>query len=163
MTCIIAHRDGWMVADRRQTFESSLIGPYKTAKIKRGPGVLVGTSGNGVFQDLVAEELATRSYAEEAIRHVAKVFRTHGAEIGGHAIALSEKGICEITSRGAVVWLEAEYWAIGSGYPFALGWLECLAFHGDKITPTDAYNAISFAADRVNDVGDGHQEEHLSP
>lgn len=160
MTCIIAHRDGWMVADRRQTFESSLIGPYKTAKIKRGPGVLVASAGNGVFQDLIAEELASRSFAQEAICHVAKVFRTHGAEIGGHAIALSAKGICEITSRGAVVWVDADYWAIGSGYPFALGWLAAKASLG-ALGIEDGLHAINFASTRVNDVGDGVQVERL--
>lgn len=161
MTCIIAHRDGWMVADRRQTFQESLIGPYRTAKIKRCGGLLVASSGNGVFQDLIAEALAgaSNSGTDTALHAVAQVFREKG-DIGGHALALSALGICEITSNGAVCWVDADHWAIGSGYPFALGWLAAKASLG-PLGVDDALHAINFASTRTNDVGDGYQVEKL--
>lgn len=163
MTCVIAHRDGWMAADRRQTFEGSLIGPYRTMKIKRGAGLLVATSGNGLFQDLVAEALAGAANVgtDTALHAVAQVFREKGADIGGHALALSRIGICEITSRGAICWVDADHWAIGSGYPFALGWLAAVAARGAPLLPDVAVDAINFAATRTNDVGDGVQVERL--
>lgn len=165
MTLIIAHNDGWMVADRRTVFEGSLIGPYRLSKIKRGRDLLVASAGNGVFGDLIAEALEeTRSSDHAALHQVAKVFREKGSDIGGHALALTRSGICEVTSRGGCVWVDADYWAIGSGYQFALGYLagiEAAGEHDIDIEPAHAIDAIAFAATRVNDVGDGHQIERL--
>jgi ATP-dependent protease HslVU (ClpYQ) peptidase subunit len=90
------------------------------------------------------------------------VFRDKGADIGGHALAVTPDGICEITSKGGVVWLDAAYWAIGSGYPFALGYMQGRSAAGTcPIDAALAVDAINFAATLVNNVGDGHQVEHL--
>lgn len=164
MTCVIAHRDGWMAADRRTVFEGSLIGPFRMSKITRGRQLLVASAGNGVFKDLIVEAIAAdaRSSLPDAdqFRAVVQVFRAKGADIGGHALALTQDGICEITSKGGAVWLDADFWSIGSGYQFALGWLSAIASQR-SITPDDALHAIDFAATRTNDVGDGCQVEHL--
>jgi hypothetical protein len=158
MTCIVAGRN-WMVADRRSTFEGSLIGPYRTNKIKRGLGILVASSGNGVFLDLIEEALGGAP-ASGQLRAVVDVFRSKGQEIGGHALAVTADGIAEITSRGSLCWLTSEYWAIGSGYPFALGYLQG-ASQNRPVTPEMAAEAIAFASTRTNDVGDGIQTERL--
>ncbi len=169
MTLIIAHRDGWMAADRRTVFEHNLIGPYRVSKIKRAPRLLVASAGNSVFADLIQQAIdnARRDIQHlvpnaDYFREVVQVFRDKGADIGGHALALTPDGLCEITSRGGALWLDADYWAIGSGYPFALGYLAGIS-RGDssKITPDHALDAINFAATRTNDVGDGHQLEYL--
>jgi hypothetical protein len=160
VTLIIAHRDGWMAADRRTVFEDCLIGPYRLDKIKRGRGLLVACAGNGVFADLVQEALAP-SPADE-LRVVAQVFRDKGSDIGGHALAVTPAGICEITSKGGVVWLDADYWAIGSGYPFALGYMQGRSAAGTCPVDTAlAVDAINFVGPLVNNVGDGCQVEHL--
>lgn len=159
MTAIVAHRLGWMVADRRQTFEGSLIGPYRTSKIKRGPGILVASSGHSVFQNLIEEALEAAP-ASGQLRAVVEVFRGKGGEIGGHALAVTADGIVEITSAGALCWLTSDWWAIGSGYPFVLGYLQG-AFRGRPVSPELAVEAIEFASTRVNDVGDGCQIERL--
>jgi len=160
MTLIIAHRDGWMAADRRETFESNLLGPYRVAKIKRGKGILVASAGAGVFQDLITEALELINV--DPLRCVVQVFRDKGKDLGGHALALTSKGICEITSRGSVSWLDADYWAIGSGYMIALGYFAGIS-QGDsaKVTPETAKHAINVAERYVADVGDGYQVEHL--
>lgn len=158
MTLIIAHRDGWMVADRRTTFDGGLIGPYRINKIKRGRSLLVASSGNGVFADLILEALAPSPPDE--FRAVVQVFRDRGSEIGGHALALMDRGIFELTSRGGAVQLDADFWAIGSGYQFALGWLGAIVSQR-KLEIGDALHAITFTSTRVNDVGDGYQVEHI--
>lgn len=171
MTLIIAHRDGWMAADRRTVFEHNLIGPYRVSKIKRAPRLLVASAGNGVFADLIQQAIDNaRRDIKHAVpnadyfREIVQVFRDKGSDIGGHALALTPNGVCEITSRGGACWLDADYWAIGSGYPFALGYLAGIS-QGDssKVTPETAMHAINFAATRTNDVGDGYQVEHLNP
>lgn len=149
-----------MAADRRTVFEDCLIGPYRLNKIKRGRALLVACAGNGVFADLVKEALSP-SPADE-LRAVAQVFRDKG-DIGGHALAVSPAGICEITSKGGVVWLDADYWAIGSGYPFALGYMQGRSAAGTcPIDGALAVDAINFVATLVNNVGDGCQLETLS-
>jgi len=158
VTCIIAHRDGWMAADRRETFQDALIGPYRTAKINRADGILVASSGSGVLMDLIREAL--EASGADKLRAVVQVFRDKRDGVSGHALALTPSGICEITSTGGLSWLDSDHWAIGSGYPFALGWLGAIAAQR-QITPDDALNAINFAATRVNDVGDGIQVERL--
>jgi ATP-dependent protease HslVU (ClpYQ) peptidase subunit len=162
VTCIIAHRDGWMVADRRETFTGGLIGPYIVNKIKRGNGIIAAACGNGLFQDLIAEAFdETRELAPAAAMHaLVRVFRNRGSEVGGHALALTADGIYEITSHGALSQLDADHWAIGSGYQFALGWLAAVKA-SRPITVADALQAINFASTRVNDVGDGYQTEYL--
>jgi hypothetical protein len=159
MTCIIASRDGWLVADRRQTFEGSLIGPYRTNKIKRGQGILVASSGHGVFQDFIQEALDGTG-ASGQLQAVVQVFRDKGRDLGGHALALTHDGICEITSAGALCWVTASHWAIGSGYMAALGYLRG-ASHARAVTPEMAAEAIAFASTLTNDVGDGIQTELL--
>jgi hypothetical protein len=154
MTLIIAHRSGWMVADRRVTFQDSLIGPYVVSKIKRGSGILVASSGNGVFKDLIVESI------DGGLPAIAKLFRENGREIGGHALARTAAGICEVTSRGGLEWVDSDFWAIGSGYQFGLGWLAAVA-STRPVVPDDAKHAINYAATRVSDVGDGHQLEIL--
>lgn len=160
MTAIVAHRSGWMCADRRQTFEGSLIGPYRTSKIKRGQGILVASAGNGVFMDLI-EEALDAAPASGQLRAVVDVFRSKGQDIGGHALAVTHEGIVEITSAGALCWLTSDWWAIGSGYPFVLGYLQG-ASGARAVTPEMAAEAIAFASTRVNDVGDGCQTEWLN-
>lgn len=160
MTAIVAHRSGWMVADRRQTFEGSLIGPYRTNKIKRGQGILVASSGHGVFQDFIQEALDGAG-ASGQLHAVVQVFRDKGKDLGGHALAVSAEGIVEITSAGALCWLTSEWWAIGSGYMAALGYLRG-ASHARPVTPEMAAEAIAFASTLTNDVGDGIQVEHLT-
>lgn len=164
MTLIIAHKSGWMVADRRTVFGDNLLGPYRLNKIKRGAGILVASSGNGVLGDLIQEALDIHPITTRGIlRNVVQVLREKGKELG-HALALTSEGICEITSTGGCVWVDADYWAIGSGYQLALGWLaatEAAGEHDIDIEPAHAIDAIDFAATRVNDVGDGHQIERL--
>lgn len=157
MTCVIAHRDGWMVSDRRTTYPGGLIGPYEVSKIKRASNVLAATAGAGVLSDELGEALAGKNEwtAQRAIVHMMKA-----GEDRGHALLLTPQGMWEIGGMGGVVKVAADYWAIGSGYQFALGWLAAKASLR-ALTPEDALHAINFASTRVNDVGDGYQVERL--
>jgi hypothetical protein len=161
VTCIIAHRDGWMVADRRTTFAGNLIGPYETEKIIRWPGLLVAVAGNSDIQERVKRALRALG-ADSAVERVQGVFLEE--ERQGHAIVLDESGrICELLSNGGVSYLKSDvsYWAIGSGALVVLGYLACCERQYGEVTLEDAQSAIVFAATLVNDVGDGFQVEKL--
>jgi hypothetical protein len=161
MTCIIAHRLGWMVADRRVTFGENFIGPYQRDKIRRGTAtLLVGIAGRAIVGDLVTEALGRRN-PNAAIDDFARVMREHGR--GCNALALTTKAIVEYDQSGAAFTLTADWWAIGSGWQAALGWLEAVSL-GRKnrlITVEDAQHAITFASRLNSDIGDGFQVERL--
>lgn len=161
MTCIVAHRDGWMVADRRMTFQDSLIGPYVVNKIQRGTGLLVATSGCGSLNDRVARVLR-EEHSQDALRAIQDVFLGSDGR-PGHALVLHGQRIFEITSRGSLVELadQAAYWAIGSGYQVALGYLRACSARCSRVVVAHAISAIDCASTLVNDVGDGHQVEHI--
>lgn len=162
MTCIVAHRSGWMVADRRITFSDSLIGPYQINKIIKRPGLLIASAGNAVVGDWIRDCVA-RWEGENALQEVIDMFRRESrSEPLGHALAVTKSGIYEVGGRGCLHTIapEATHWAIGSGYQFALGWLASTEKYM-VLRPRHAEAAIEFAATRVNDVGDGVQVELL--
>lgn len=168
MTCIIAHRSGWMVADRRVTFGDTLIGPYQRDKIVKGCGLLVGVFGKGAVGDRIAESLrpypidpAIGTVAEHAKNglEVVRVMMRHEGE-GSGALVVTPDGLVLFDQYGTKNRIDADVWACGSGYQAALGWLHG-RFLGASIEPKDAQNAISFASALNSDIGDGFQVERL--
>lgn len=159
MTCIIAHRLGWMVADRRVTFGENLIGPYQRWKIRRGiPDLLVGVSGRAVVGDLMEEALRQTVDTTAALAKVTELMRSRGE--GSSALVLTADALRELDQQGSLLTLSADHWAIGSGYQAALGWLAG-ACQGRLVTPDDAKHAITFAGSLNSDIGDGFQVERL--
>jgi ATP-dependent protease HslVU (ClpYQ) peptidase subunit len=156
MTCIVAHGDGWMVADRRSSFNGgSQIGPFLRTKIRSVNGMLIGTAGAAYCLDVVckAAENAALHEVNDAISHAIRV------ECSGEgAILVVHRGcVYEIPSDGTWMRVEQEYWAIGSGYQAALGYLAGFGI----VTPETAAAAINFSATLNVDVGDGTQSVRL--
>ena len=160
MTCIIAHRLGWMVADRRVTFGEGYTGPYRRNKIRRSSDILVGCAGPAVLSDRIEDALRGDSLVHGNYRAIVATVREHGT--GSNTLILTANGITELDQKGAAFDVDAEFWAVGSGFEAALGWL-----HGRYVartgcvTPEDAKAAISFAAQLHTDIGDGFQVERL--
>lgn len=157
MTCIIGHRDGWMVADQRVTF-GPIIGPYEVRKIKRGPGILVGTAGESLFGSLVQDAMESGNIAP-GVKGIVDLVRGL-SEPEGNAMVLTRGGIWEVDSAGCSYRIESPWWAIGSGNELAQGWLAAVS-DMRPVTLRDAQAAIAFAATRLNNVGHGTQVEHL--
>lgn len=166
MTCIIAHRDGWMVADRRKTFQDTLLGPYVVNKIIRGPDLLVACAGAAEVSEHVRRALREAN-VRDALSRVQDVFFERPEGHHGHAIILQRglglsNRLYEVSSRGDLAELDsrAEFWAIGSGYLVALGYLKACS-HSERIVAAHAIGAIEYSATLCLDVGDGCQVEHL--
>lgn len=162
MTCIIAHRDGWMAADRRKTFDGGLLGPYVVTKILRSDGLLWGTAGSGELPSKIQSAAKGCAYPDN-LAAMQALFLGSGDGLPGHALVLTvDGGIWELLSRGDLARIDPKvtHWAIGSGFQYALGYLAAIE-RGRKLVPNDARQAIKFASTRVNDVGDGIQVERL--
>lgn len=175
MTCIVAHADGWMVADRRVNSNETMRNPYDAVKITKRPGLLIATSGPAVLRDLVRESVGQLRGAEAFNAAVSVVRAQQGEQHQrGHALAVTEYGVFEICSRGSVSRLAWPFWASGSGYMAALGYLRgfqdgyAVAVESEtnwatppSIKPADAVRAIEFASELDCMVGDGTQIEYL--
>jgi hypothetical protein len=161
VTCIIAHRDGWVVADRRVVCNDQLLGPYAVSKVQRGPGLLVATAGDDQVRARI-ERALKGAHTIDALRRIQDVFLD--APRAGHALVLLDgnRGMYEVTSAGAVLRISerAPCWAIGSGYMAAIGYLSGVG-QTRTITPEVAAEALALCSMLVNDVGDGYQVEHL--
>lgn len=164
MTCIIGHRDGWIVADVAHTFNDFTTCPCYRSKVWRA-GVTVGdsvpkqltalwaTCGSSVLSDLVCERLGENPDKSPVVE-IAKVFRANPDK--GEALIVTHGGdIIHIASSGAILYITGEYWAIGSGYQAALGYLRGvrhLRDKGEPVTIEDAQHAIGMAAALNHDV-----------
>lgn len=102
---------------------------------------------------------------------ISSVFRDHMREplgqglvlVGGNRTA-EEQGprIVLIDIHGALHDVQSPWWAIGSGYQAALGFLRgCTLGLREAISPDDGERAIACAAELTANVGDGVQVERL--
>lgn len=166
MTCIIGHRDGWMVADVAHTFNDHTTCPCYQSKVWRA-GVrpaegeripwqltmLWATCGASVLKDLVLDHLSEHQDKSPVVE-ISKVFRQNPDK--GEALIVTAGGdIFHIASSGAILNITGDYWAIGSGYQAALGYLRGVRHQGDKgkpVTIEDAQQAIAMAAMLNHDV-----------
>jgi ATP-dependent protease HslVU (ClpYQ) peptidase subunit len=166
MTCIIAHRDGWMVADRRASFDG-WVGPYKVEKIFRCAQlpILVGVSGTAGVKTLMQEATEGCRIHSDAIRAMVQVQRDRKTEDGTTLLVLSAQGLLEIDPSGYAYELESNIWAVGSGSMTAIAYLA--GWSADwphrKVSGTTAEAAIKFVGTLNTTVGDGIQAEYLTP
>jgi hypothetical protein len=156
MTCIIGHRDGWMVADVAHSFTDLTRVPCYTSKLchwalPAAAGrikIMWATCGSAVLHDKTV-----RAVEDDAIQELTAVFRAHPGE--GEALVVCGTGdLYHIASSGALMRLTAEYWAIGSGYQAALGYLrgQHEGLSEAHVTIEEAKRAIGFASELCMDV-----------
>jgi ATP-dependent protease HslVU (ClpYQ) peptidase subunit len=138
-----------------------MTGPYVMNKVGHGPGMLFGCAGSALLQTLILECVQDISSPEAAISNIVQMLRDRGSrESIGDTLVLTHDGILEINGDSCILPLDSEYWAVGSGFPFAVGWLAGIRSKR-KLTPKDGVNAIQFAATLTMDVGRECQVEYL--
>lgn len=170
MTCIIGSKAGWMVADRRVSFDG-WIGPYKVEKICRAPGALIGVSGNGAALGRVRDVVAGITLPvdpDATIRQLVALMREiDGKPSPAELLIVTRDRLVQIDPSGAAYDLEQPLWAIGCGCMSALSWLHGYAHaRSTKDAETDpeyARRAIGFVSTIQTAVGDGEQTEWLAP
>lgn len=162
MTCIIGHRDGWMVSD---SMASDGNGRRFGGAVKKiytvGDHTLIGVSGNAGF-DFIARE-AIEDAAQDVNRSVAVLgdwVRENYRDECGYVIVVvnTKRELWEIDSCGAILQVDSDYWAIGSGAETAQAFLSGIAYGRgatpqiDKITCNDGQIAIAHTASALTTV-----------
>lgn len=166
MTCIIAHRSGWMVADRRATFDG-WVGPYNVQKILRARccPILIGIAGVGGLIPLIQSALRECMTEAGAIECLGALQREREGKEPANLLVLGEGGIWEIDPSGCAYELKSDIWAIGCGSMTALayieGWRRGAAGEPRHIGTSHAVEAIEFVSAIHTSVGDGTQVELL--
>lgn len=161
MTCIVAHRDGWMVADKRQIWGQYGRGPFEVLKIRRWHFSLVGFAG---ATDHIYGAITADDYDKDPADAVCRIMRDAKGDDEYTALVCKRGELGVISGHGVYHSLQANclWWAIGSGMDAALGYLAGISRHAHKIGPEDAAEAIRFASEIDVGVGDGCHVEVLT-
>jgi ATP-dependent protease HslVU (ClpYQ) peptidase subunit len=165
MTCIIGHRDGWMVADRRISARG-WIGPYdvrKIAKTSYHDTALVGVAGTMALLGPVHKTVNDCGMnEEELLSKLSSMLRDREDKQDATFLVLTREHLIEVDPAGGLFWLDTDLWAIGDGAPAALGYLRGMERGGVKgLIPAHAEEAIAFSGKLNTAVGDGTQVETL--
>lgn len=166
MTCIIASRDGWMVADRRASFDS-WIAPYQVRKIVpvKQCGMLVGVAGVGALIRMVENATRYCDTFDDGLRELGELLLSREDKQPSELLVLGRDRLVQVDPTGGLYELEAyqHNWSIGGGSMTAMGYLAGLAKGRDMriITAEDAVDAIQFVGTLNVGVGDGVQVERL--
>lgn len=166
MTCIVAHKDGWMVSDRRVSF-GTYIGPYDVTKIVKHDwhNMLIGVAGVGAFVKSVStktKDCASVNDVKQVLSDMCLEWKARQEDI---CLLVVTKGvITEFDPSGGMFDISSnyDYWAIGSGSMAAVGYLDGLKKCGVKITPDIGIETIQYVSRLNVGVGDGTQMEFLT-
>ena len=161
MTLVLAHRDGWMIADRRIMDGSLQVNRYRLNKIQRHPRLplLVGCAGSmsnvSLIRDLLDE--SETDVESVVIKRLANLCRQEDGKNNSELLILTPTRLVETDHGGGIFELEAQYGAIGSGGQQAMAW-NAGACAG---RPLGLDLARMYVASVNVSVGDGMQVEVL--
>ncbi len=151
MTAIVAHRDGWIVADTQSTFHGCMVGPFEVHKIVNFGHTLIGASGLSAFKQQITKPLANKT-EDKLPAALQKYLEEKSPDV--YVLLVNSKGrLSKFDSAGCEYPVKPsfDFWAIGSGADHTLGWLACIQ-QQRKVTPQDAVKAIEYAAACVTTV-----------
>lgn len=169
MTCIIAHRDGWMVSDRRIT-ANNCIERYAIDKIQRHRKlpILVGTAGcmNTVqrVRDLLDESL--HEHESTIIRRLGELRQANDGKNDGTFIVLTPTRLIEIDTGGGIFEFLGRLGVVGCAVQATMSWFNGYLrggnpYAGNSITTKTACSTIEFLSGVYTGIGDGTQVELL--
>jgi len=145
VTTIVGHRDGWMVADKRCSFDGS-IAPFETTKVRRASGVLIGFAGHPAHADFWDEQMAAQARPDVATARRVMVQPVPHTESGGSHCLLRWTGdLYEINCAGVAYRVLQDWWVIGTAW-LALGFISGALSRGAQVTPALAADAILFTS-----------------
>lgn len=166
MTCIVAHKDGWMVADQRVSF-GTYIGPYVVKKILKldWPKMLIGVAGCGAFLQVLPNRIKECSTEQQVLEVLSDLCRSYKA--GGEDMSLivtCSNKIIELDPSGGMYEVNSRYdfWAVGSGSTGAIGYIDGLKECGVNIDSSVGVRAVEYISKINVGVGDGFQVEKLN-
>lgn len=157
MTCIIGHRDGWMVADRRATFHDTRVSSFRPEKIVRARDALLALEGMAG----VVWRMAPAVWSATPVHEFARLISEHGEDqVSG--IAVWRGDVWTVQGCGEMRRVDrADYWCTGSGQELAHGYIAGAVAHDRRVGTLLAVEAIGFASQWNLQCGDGVQVERL--
>lgn len=144
MSICIVHRDGWAVADSRESV-GHLIVPSTSSKVVKAEGFLIACAGNSAVNQKVRKIVKEHGHEVTILEIISDAFVEKEQE--GNLLAVSYKRqLIDIDDCGSMSELDSvDFWAIGSISQFVLGRLFYIA-ETRPITIEDAEAAIKAAA-----------------
>lgn len=142
MTLVIAHKSGWMVADKRATY-SGETWPLLVNKIHRFRDCLVASCGDSSVRTKLHNSLPLQHGVTGYVEWI------NQAQSGSDntRVLCVRKGHLELfTGGGCIETITQDWWAIGSGAHIAYGYLTSVEEQFGSVIPRSAVNAIVVAS-----------------
>lgn len=145
MSVCVVHKDGWAVADSRDSI-GNLIVPSTPAKVSKADGYLIACVGAGILGQKVAKIIKTQGHELGVIDVIAEMIGE--AEQDGEMLAVSlDRRLIHVDGHGCMSNLDVDFWAVGCAECYVLGRLHLVAENnGGVITIEDAEEAVKKAA-----------------
>ena len=146
MTCVVGARtktEAWMAYDAASSTESEVILTSTPKAVRHAGGGLIGSSGSWSVINLL-HQLKSSYCTPEEVSSSLLALKESGTKIKGVELIMVSPGkpIVSINSDGAIIELRSNFYAIGSGGFYALGYLEGCATVG----PEELKKAVKIAA-----------------
>lgn len=168
MTCIIAHRDGWMASD---SLSSSVTG-YRLPTVAKkitvvGNHTLIGAAGQAGFPQFAKEVLPDAAEdVDKTVEVLSKWLRENSPKPDVELLLVNNRRKLYYVSCDGVaheVSEDFDFWAIGSGAEYAMGYLEGIAYlQGNRQIGNYVERAIAYVARHMICVDTRVQTEILN-
>lgn len=144
MSICIVHRDGWAVADSRDSF-GTLIFPSIATKVSKAEGFLIAHVGDGILAQKIERTVRDCGHDLSVVDKVGELLEDK--ELNGQVLVVSYKRkLTHIDGNGCFSDIDSlDFWAIGACEQFVLGRLLYIA-ESRPITIDDAEAAVKAAA-----------------
>jgi hypothetical protein len=144
------HRDGWAVADSRETMGTCII-PAAVEKVHKSESYLISVAGPAILQTKIARLVKARGNEINVLEAVCEMMDE--SEYEGLSLAVSyDHKLILIDANGSPTELdEVDFWAIGCCEQMVMGRLLYIA-ESRGITIEDAEQAIVAAARYDNGI-----------
>ncbi len=150
MSICVVHRDGWAVADSRETMGTGII-PAAVEKVHKSDSYLISVTGPAILQSRIGKIVKAKGHETNVLDSVCDMMDESDYE--GLTLAVSyDRKLILIDANGAPTELdEVDFWAIGCCEQMVLGRLLYIA-ESRSVTMEDAEQAIVMAAKYDNGV-----------
>lgn len=152
MSCIVAHRSGWIIGDTRLSGGGEICVTDVKKVQKAGKHSLVSAVGSFSLSGLVERVITDTAEAntQVLVDQLCQFFQTEGDSVDGEVVVVGDGKIYVVTTGYYYRPLDA-YHANGSGRGVAYGYLKGLEKCGRVISMQDAGDAIRLSS--TVDVG----------
>lgn len=145
MSVCIVHKDGWAVADSRDSI-GNLIVPSTPVKVSKAEGYLIAVVGAGILGQKVNKIVKTQGHELSVIDTIAEMIGESDQDGEMLAVSLDRK-LIHIDGHGLMSNLDVDFWAVGCAECYVLGRLHLVAeMNGSVVTIEDAEQAVVAAS-----------------